>query len=162
MVQLGRMVTKNKKALGFSMLELLIVIGITATVGALIATSMMRLQKQAHLDDVVSGIAADINKMSSDSKRFGKEIKVRFNSNNNRYIFIEEGENNRVTKLKNGVYIKEVELLNSDVNVVTVSYLPPVGEFQNKDTRVIFGITGNDNLTTSLSMVGVTGRVFVE
>lgn len=123
---------------------------------------MGRLQKQAHLDDVVSGIAEDINQMSSDSKRFGKEIKIRFNSNNNKYIFIESGESNIVHKLKNGVYIKEVKLLNRDVNVVTVAYLPPVGEFQNKDTKIIFGITGNDNLSTSLSMIGVTGRVFVE
>lgn len=156
------MAIKNKRALGFSMLELLIVIGIIATIGALMGASMVRLQKQAHLDDVVAQIASDINKMSSDSKRFGKEIKVRFNSNNNRYIFIEEGESNRVTKLQHGVYIKEVALLNKDVNVVTVAYLPPVGEFQNRDTKVIFGIVGNDNLTTSLSMVGVTGRVIVE
>ena len=123
---------------------------------------MGRLQKQAHLDDVVSGIAADINKMSSDSKRFGKRIRIRFDSNNNRYIFIEAGESNEVHTLEHGVYIKEVKLLNRDTTTVTVSYLPPVGEFENRDTKVIFGIEGNDNLSTSLSMIGVTGRVFVE
>jgi len=162
MALLGRMVTKNNKAFGFSMLELLIVIGIVATVGALMGASMVRLQKQAHLKDVVTQIAGDINKISSDSKRFGKQIRVRFDSNNNRYIFIEAGERNQVTKLEHGVYIKEVKLLNKTVAATTVSYLPPVGEFQNKDTKITFGIVGNDNLSTSLSMIGVTGRVFVE
>lgn len=123
---------------------------------------MGRLQKQAHLDDVVSQIAANINKMASDSKRFGKEIDITFDSNNNQYIFLEIGEDDRVYNLDHGVYIKEIRLLNETVTTTTVSYIPPVGEFEDADTKITFGIIGNDNLSTNLSMLGVTGRVFVE
>lgn len=156
------MATKNKRALGFSLVELLIVIGIVATIGAFIGSSMGRLQKQAHLDDVVSQIAADINKVSSDSKRFGKEISIEFNSGNNRYVFSELGKTDIVHELNHGVYIKEIKHLNHTVSTTTVKYIPPVGEFQDTDTEVTFGITGNDNLNTTLRIIGVTGRIFVQ
>lgn len=160
------MVTKQKNSAGFSLIELLIVIAIVGTIGTLIGTSMMRLQRQAYLDDATAAVNAQITKRSSDSKRHGKTIWLYFAKDWSKVYFYDQGWT--IHQLPDDVYIKDVQIHDQTVSSTYARYLDkPNGTFeiwnsQNNDLRVTLGRRTNNDLEAAISIIGVTGRVILE
>lgn len=143
----------QKHTLGFSLVEILIVLAIVAVLTSLLFTSWRRHYSKLQFTSSVQTVVTELYRARSEARRSSQNITVAWSKQNN--LLTVKDENNTV--------IRTIELPHSSVNIETASseitYLAPYGRVLEDTDQYIRLVDSKDNKRDIL-IIGVTGKIY--
>ncbi|MFN3265934.1 MAG: Tfp pilus assembly protein FimT/FimU [Deinococcales bacterium] len=157
----------QKNSRGFTLIEVLIVIGILGIVLALAAFVFLREQQVQQLRAAQTQLATDIERARSLARRYSYNYRFTINYSTGAYIARALDNSNAVVTTAPAVTgrlpnpIKLLSTVPTSTGSFSVVYSGPFGRMQGSaasSMRIGFGSAAGQ-LKTSVDMIGVTGQV---
>lgn len=144
---------KFKSSLGFSLIEILIVMTIIAILSTLMFTAWRNHYAKLQFTNSAQTIVTELYRARSEARRSSKDVTLSWNKENN-LLIIKDEENVTIRTITLPIDVVSIETASSEI-----TYLAPYGRVLQDEDQYIRLVDSKNNKKDIL-IIGVTGKVY--